>query len=94
MRTTVILPDELYRQVKKRAREEDRTVTSLMEDALRRELARRDSHGPVDIHLSEPTGTRDDRPLIDVADKDAVQELLDDDDFTVQEIRRAQAGKG
>lgn len=88
MRTTIILPDELYRQVKARALAEDRTVTSLMEDALRRELARRGSVEPIDVFLAEPTGSRDHQPLVDVTDKDAVQALLDDD-FTVQQVRGA-----
>lgn len=91
MRTTVILPDELYRQVKERARAEDRTVTSFMEDALRRELARRETIGPVDVHLAPPSGSRDHRPLVDLTDKDAVQDLLDDDDYAIQQIRRHQA---
>lgn len=89
MRTTVILPDELYRQVKERTRAENRTVTSFLEDAIRHELARRVSTiGPVDVHLAPPSGSRDDRPLVDLSDKDAVQDLLDEDDFTVQQIRR------
>ena len=41
MRTTVILPDELYAQVKRAARDADQTVTAVMDEALRRELARR-----------------------------------------------------
>lgn len=95
MRTTVILPDELYRQVKERTRAENRTVTSFLEDAIRHELARRDaSIGPVDVYLAPPSGTRDARPLVDPDDKDAVQELLDEDDFTVQQIRRSQRARG
>ncbi len=35
----MLLPDELYRRAKERARTEGRTVTSVMEEALRRLLA-------------------------------------------------------
>ncbi|MFW0796148.1 ribbon-helix-helix protein, CopG family [Gordonia sp. CPCC 205515] len=52
MRTTVILPDELYEQVKRSAREADQTVTSLLEDALRRELDRR-----ADVRRDQPAAT-------------------------------------
>ena len=41
MRTTIILPDALYEQVKRTARDSKQTVTSLVEEALRRELDRR-----------------------------------------------------
>lgn len=45
MRTTIILPDGLYEQVKDTARAADQTVTALLEEALRRELARRAAAG-------------------------------------------------
>lgn len=78
MRTTVILPDELYRQVKARARSEDRTVTSFMEDALRRELERRadGAHPPfvVDAFLGRGGAL----PGVDLSDGAALQDLMDD----------------
>jgi hypothetical protein len=40
MRTTIHLDDTLYRDVKTAAAESGRTVTSLIEDALREQLAR------------------------------------------------------
>ena len=93
MRTTVILPDELYRQAKAAAHGMDRTFTSFLEEAVRRELARRETVGPIDIHLAPPSGSREDRPLVDLDDKDAMQELLDDDDFAVQQIRRSRGSQ-
>lgn len=94
MRTTIILPDELYRQVKERTRAENRTVTSFLEEAIRHELARREaSIGPVDIHLAPPSGSRGDRPLVDLTDKEAVQELLDAEDFAVRRIRQSPGGR-
>lgn len=40
MRTTLHLPDDLYREVKSAAARSGRTVTSVVEDALRAELER------------------------------------------------------
>lgn len=91
MRTTVILPDELYRLAKERAREDGRTFTSLLEEALRREIRRRDLTDGVraDVILAPPSGIPGGEPLIDLTDKDAVAAALDEDDFTVQQIQRA-----
>ncbi|MGH7543881.1 MAG: ribbon-helix-helix protein, CopG family [Gemmatimonadota bacterium] len=41
MRTTIRLPDELLRQAKQLAAETDRTLTRVIEDALRETLGRR-----------------------------------------------------
>jgi hypothetical protein len=41
MRTTVLLPDDLYQQVKLAAAEDRRTVTSLIEESLRAALESR-----------------------------------------------------
>lgn len=40
MRTTILLPDGLYRETKRRATDEGRTMTSFIEEALRERLAR------------------------------------------------------
>ena len=58
MRTTIRIKDELIRRAKKRAAEEGRTLTSLIEDALERVVtkpkpARR---GRVDLPVSKATG--------------------------------------
>lgn len=45
MRTTVRLPDDLYRRAKARAAESGVTFTQLLEDALRLVLARTDTAG-------------------------------------------------
>ncbi len=79
MRTTVILPDELYRQVKERARAEDRTVTSFMEEALRSALARSAPVGPIDVVLAAPFhGASGARPGIDLTSNAAILEAMDD----------------
>lgn len=92
MRTTVILPDELYRLAKERAREDGRTFTSLLEEALRREIRRRDLDDDgvrADVILAPPSGIPGGEPLIDLTDKNAVAAALDADDFTVQQLQRA-----
>lgn len=80
MRTTVILSDELYRQVKDRARADSATFTSFLETALRRELARRDrrSSSPVDVHLAPATGSGGLRPGVDMASDAALLDLIDE----------------
>ena len=41
MRTTIIIDDELFRELKKRAAEENRTLSEVTQEALRRGLLRR-----------------------------------------------------
>lgn len=76
MRTTLNLPDELYRSARVRAAEEGRTVTSVMEEALRAYL---------EEHAPEPTAYRV-RPLrmglpgeipFDVNSNAEIQKFLD-----------------
>lgn len=43
MKTTINLPDELYGEVRRRAADEGRTVTSFLEQALRDALARHEA---------------------------------------------------
>lgn len=92
MRTTMIINDELYRQVKERARAEERTVTSFVEEALRRELKHADEpRAPFVVKpYSPPPGREGTLPGIDLTDKDQIQAILDEDDFTVQRILRSQ----
>ncbi|KAA9111378.1 ribbon-helix-helix protein, CopG family [Microbacterium rhizomatis] len=78
MRTTVILPDELYRQVKERARAEDRTVTSFLEDALRRELARRELPARP-RYVVKSTGSGGVMPGVDLTNNAALLDLLEED---------------
>lgn len=89
MRTTVILPDELYRQVKERARREDRTMTSFLEEALRVALVERVAERPA-FRLrtyTPPKGHEGVRPGVDLNDNAALEDLMDEDDFTIKSIR-------
>ncbi len=59
MRTTVRLDDQLLADAKKCAAETGRTLTAVLEDALRESLARRRAHGsrkPVRLETVKGTG--------------------------------------
>ncbi|GAA1816084.1 ribbon-helix-helix protein, CopG family [Agromyces neolithicus] len=91
MRTTVILPDELYRQVKERARAEDRTVTSFLEEALRRALAYTETvAGPADAYLAEPFSPRSGEggtlPGVDITDNARLHDILDEG-LSIEKLR-------
>lgn len=78
MRTTMNLPDALMDEVRERAKAEHRTVTSLMIEALHDLLAKDRS---VTAKYSFPTwGAADGRTLVDIDDKDAVQQIFDEED--------------
>lgn len=80
MRTTVILPDELYRLVKQRVRLADQTMTSFLETALRHELARLEAAAarPADVFLAAPTGRGGLQAGVDLIDASALLDVLDD----------------
>lgn len=77
MRTTVRLDDRLLAEDKKRAAESGKTLTSVLEDALREALARRSVHAkskPVRLKTVKGGGVRagvdldDSASLLDVMD--------------------------
>lgn len=78
MRTTLDLDDALLRAVKARAAESGRTMTSLIEEALRDHLARTGPDAP-----REPLRwlVVDGPPLpgVDLADRDALLDLMRED---------------
>jgi hypothetical protein len=79
MRTTMNLPDSLLERARRRAEDEGRTVTSLVEEALRDLLSR-----PVERATVEPLptdGIPHGRMLVDIDDKDALWAVLDADGF-------------
>lgn len=80
MRTTMNLPDGLLTEVKAEAARRKRTVTSLMEEALRDLLARVDQHHerPEPRLTTWGTPGGPDPFLVDVSDNQAVQAALDD----------------
>lgn len=76
MRTTVDIEDALLRAAKKRAAEEGRTLTSVIEDALRRELAPQPRAAkPFRLRLLTKKGRI--LPGVDLADRDALYERME-----------------
>lgn len=78
MRTTVSIDDRLLAAAKRRAREQDKTLGAVLEDALRRELALREPRDvPRPPVFSGGSGLR---PGIDPASNRSLREALDDRD--------------
>ena len=75
MRTTLVIDDELFRQLKRRAAEEGRTVSAVTQEVLRRGLARREpKRRPRRVKL--PSFTMG-KPLVDLADRNQLYDILD-----------------
>lgn len=77
MRTTLSISDELLAAAKRRARERGQSLGSLIEDALRRELATVHDRGtrPVVPVFDGGTGPR---PGLDLSSNRALYEVLDE----------------
>jgi hypothetical protein len=75
MRTTIVIDDALFRELKKRAAEEKRTLSEVTQEALRRGLTRPAPAGrPARVKLpSFAMG----KPAVDLADRDQLFDLLD-----------------
>lgn len=78
MRTTVRLEDRLLRELKEYAARQGRTLTSVMEDALRQFLAR--ARKPARTVVAFPTykGKGGLRPGVDLDDTASLLELMDE----------------
>jgi hypothetical protein len=78
MRTTIRLDDDLLREAKAAAARQGRTLTSLIEDGLREQLARASAtrdRPPKPLPTFTGGGLR---PGVDLDDNAAVRELLDE----------------
>ncbi len=75
MRTTLELDDGLMREARKRAAQEGRTLTSLIEEAIRLLLTRRQTAKPYRLRWVTRHGTAP--AAIDIADRDALYERMD-----------------
>ena len=76
MRTTLNLDDELFRALKKRAAETGRTMTQLVDEALREMLER--SPDPSVVHdIPWVTVRGKVRPGIDITDRDSLLEAME-----------------
>ena len=75
MRTTLIIDDEIFRRLKKLAAEQNRTLSDITQEVLRQGLSRaRRTARPKPARL--PAFSMG-RPLVDVADRDQLYEVLD-----------------
>jgi plasmid stability protein len=76
MRTTLDLDDELVKEIKRRAADTGRTMTEVLEDALREGLRPPASKGRgFRLKLVTVRGTL--RPGVDLADRDALFEAME-----------------
>lgn len=78
MRTTVNIDDHLLAEVKQIAARGNRTIGSVLEDALRRMLAEPASAEPVARFSLPAYGAGGLRSGVDLDDRDAMAELLGD----------------
>lgn len=78
MRTTIRLPDDLLREAKKRAAEQDTTLTQLVEDSLRETLSRgrRAAAPEEDVELTTVDGAGL-RPGVDLDDSAALLDRME-----------------
>lgn len=78
MRTTVNLDVHLLREAKRLAHESGRTLTAVIEDALRERLARREAAGPADAPFRLHTFTgRGLQPGVDLDNSAGLRDLMD-----------------
>jgi hypothetical protein len=75
MRTTLVIPDDVYREVKVTAAREGITVTSFIERSLRDALDRAPMRSAVRLPLLPQSGGT--RPGVDLRDNAAVRDLLE-----------------
>ena len=76
MRTTLDLDDELMRNLKRRSADMGRTLTSLVEEALRAMLERHSRPEP-GYRLKWTVVPGGPRPGIDLSDRDALMDTMD-----------------
>ena len=79
MRTTVTIDDDLLAEAKAEAARQRRSLSELLQDALRASLRR---GGDSDRVIVLPTsGDPRNRPLVDTLDKEALAEVLGDNEW-------------
>lgn len=75
MRTTLVIDDEIFRQLKRQAAAENRTLSEVTQETLRRGL-RRPARAPRPARVKLRT-FRMGPPLVDLADRDQLFDILD-----------------
>lgn len=76
MKTTVELPDDLLIEAKKQAAELRRPLRSILENALRRELARLDMEQVSDNKIEWITASGGLPPKLDISDREKMSDWL------------------
>ncbi|MFQ5680379.1 MAG: type II toxin-antitoxin system VapB family antitoxin [Gemmatimonadota bacterium] len=76
MRTTLNLDDDLMRRIKRRAAVTGRTITSIVETALR-ELLRHEEGSPGPYRLTWTVVQGGAQPGVDLKDRDALHERME-----------------
>lgn len=78
MRTTLSIHDGLYADIKKLAKESNRSISSIVHDFLLESLLRRQSrsHEPVELPVFQGTGTQ---PGVDITDNAGLLAIMEDD---------------
>lgn len=79
MRTTLSIHDGLYADIKKLAKESNRSISSIVHDFLLESLIRRSnrSRDPVELPVFHGTGTR---PGVDITDNAGLLAIMEDKD--------------
>jgi len=77
MRTTIRMDDRLYKEIKRYAAERDRTVTSVIEEALREVLARQRKHQKTQRIKVPVHGSGGLQPGVDLDSSAGLWDLLD-----------------
>ena len=72
MKTTLVLPDHLVRALKRRATERGTTMSAVVAEALRRGL-----EAPEEVEVPELPAYPMGRPLVDLADRDALHQAME-----------------
>lgn len=76
MRTTVTIDDQVFREAKKRAAEEGRTLGELISEALRERFARRSTPAR-EPYTTLTAGEGGPLPGVDITNNAAVRDLMD-----------------
>ncbi len=77
MKTTIELDDRILARAKRFAAQQGTTLRAVVEDALRARLAPRPK-SPERYRFAPPTVRGSEQPAVDVADRNALYDLLDE----------------
>ena len=78
MRTTIRIDDALYRRAKSLAAQSGRTVSDVIEDAVRASLSAKPPSGSVGIPDLPVFGGSGVQPGVDLSDNASLRDLMDD----------------